>query len=101
MKKRMLSIILVLVMILTCAVPSFAAAYDKPEVEAAYEAYLKLKEARDAEVKDVKLLADLMAKQEAANENLEWEDTELMPDDFFSVIHNAFSSRNIYYFGSL
>jgi len=89
MKKRLLSIILVLVMILTCAVPSFAAAYDKPEVEAAYEAYLKLKEARDAEVKDVKLLADLMAKQEAANENLEWEDTELMPDDFFSVMMDA------------
>jgi len=93
MKKRILSMMLVLVMILTCAVPTFAAEakYDDPGLEAAYQAHLALKAAMESEARDVAVLKEAMEAQEAANEaaEMEWDDLELMPEDYFAVMTDA------------
>ena len=93
MKKRILSMMLVLVMILTCAVPTFAseAKYDDPGLEAAYQAHLALKAALNSETKDVDVLREALEAQEAANEaaDMEWEDLERMPEDYFAVMTDA------------
>jgi len=85
--------ILVMVLVLTCAVPSFAAAakFDDPGLEAAYQAHLALKAAMESEARDVAVLKEAMEAQEAANEaaEMEWDDLELMPEDYFAVMTDA------------
>ena len=95
MKKRMQNMFLILLLLLICAVPSFAAEakFDNPGLEAAYQAHLVLKAALCADTKDVAALAEAMDAQEAANEaaDMDWDDMQMMPEDYFSVMVDASS----------